>query len=166
MLTADDVKRLLRLEPLPHEGGFFAETYRSRETLAAGTLASLDAARPLATAIYYLLEPGAFSAFHRLRADEIYHFYLGDPVELHLLVPDGAARAVRLGRDLTAGERPQAVAPAGAWQGSRLAAGGRWALLGTTVSPGFDYADYERGERLTLAARWPAWADAIATRSR
>jgi hypothetical protein len=92
---------------------------------------------------------------HRLRSDEIYHFYLGDPVELLLLEPGGTGRLLVLGADLVAGLRPQAVAPAGAWQGSRLAAGGRWALLGTTMAPGFDPADFEPGRRADLSARWP-----------
>ena len=156
MLSAGEVKRLLRLVPLEPEGGCFAEAYRSRATLAAGALPGLDSPRPLATAIYYLLEPGTFSALHRLRADEIFHFYLGDPVEMLQLGPGADGRVLRLGGDLLAGERPQAVVPAGAWQGTRLVAGGRWALLGTTVSPGFDAADFELGRRAELLARWPA----------
>jgi uncharacterized protein len=155
MLTAEDVKRLLALEPLEPEGGCFAETYRSHAMLAAGTLPGLDAPRPLATAIYYLLEPGTCSALHRLRADELFHFYLGDAVEMLQLGPGADGRSLRLGGDLVAGERPQAVVPAGAWHGTRLVAGGRWALLGTTVAPGFDVADFELGRRADLVARWP-----------
>jgi uncharacterized protein len=154
-MTADEVIRLLGLEPLELEGAFFAETYRSRAVLATGALPGLGAARALATAIYYLLDPGTYSALHRLRSDEIYHFYLGDPVELLLLGPGAAGRTLRLGGDLAAGGRPQALVPAGAWQGSRLVPGGRWALLGTTMSPGFDTADFELGHREDLAAQWP-----------
>jgi uncharacterized protein len=161
MLTAEDVKRLLALEPLEPEGGCFAETYRSRALLAAGTIPGFDAPRPLATAIYYLIEPGGFSALHRLRADEVFHFHLGDAVEMLQLGPGPDGRVLRLGGDLAAGERPQAVVPAGVWQGSRLAAGGRWALLGTTVVPGFDPADFELGRRAALVARWPAHREAI-----
>lgn len=156
MLTAADVKRVLALEPLEPEGGCFAETYRSRATLAAGALPGLDAPHPLATAIYYLLEPGTFSALHRLSADEVFHFYLGDPVEMLQLGPGADGRRLRLGGDLVAGERPQAVVPAGTWQGTRLVAGGRWALLGTTVAPGFAVADFELGRRAELVTRWPA----------
>jgi hypothetical protein len=155
MLTAEDVKRLLGLEPLEREGGFFAETYRSRTAWAPGSLTGEIAPRALATAIYYLLEPRSFSALHRVRGDELYHFYLGDPVELLVLGPGHAARAHALGADLAGGQRPQAVVPAGAWQGSRLVAGGRWALLGTTMSPGFDPTDFEPGRRAELVARWP-----------
>lgn len=161
MLTADDVKRLLALEPLEPEGGCFAETYRSREALPPGTLPGQSSLRPLATAICYLLEPGTFSALHRLRSDEIFHFYLGDTVEMLQLGPGTESRVLRLGGDLAAGERPQAVVPAGTWQGTRLGAGGLWALLGTTVAPGFDLADFELGRRADLVARWPACREAI-----
>jgi hypothetical protein len=161
MLTAQDVKRLLTLEPLVPEGGCFAETYRSRKSLPPGTLPGQPSPRPLATAIYYLLEPGTFSAMHRLRADEIFHFYLGDPVEMLQLGPGADGRVLRLGADLAAGERPQAAVPAGTWQGTRLVAGGRWALLGTTVAPGFDVADFELARREALVARWPAHRQTI-----
>ena len=161
-MTADELKRLLRLEPLPGEGGFFAETYRSRETLPAGALGPGTPGRSLATAIYYLVTPESFSALHRLRADEMFHFYLGDPVEMLQLAPDRGGRVVLLGTDLAAGMRPQILVPAGVWQGMKLAAGGRFALLGTTVSPGFDVADFELGPRETLAAAYPAFRERIA----
>jgi predicted cupin superfamily sugar epimerase len=160
VLTADEIKRLLGLEPLEPEGGFFAETYRSREILPPGRSPAGTQARPLSTAIYYLLEPGTFSALHRLRSDEVYHFYLGDPVEMLLLEP-GVGRVLRLGNDLAAGLRPQVVVPAGTWQGSRLESGGRWALLGTTMAPGFDVADFELGRRQELIAGWPALRERI-----
>jgi predicted cupin superfamily sugar epimerase len=80
---------------------------------------------------------------HRLRSDEVFHFYLGDEVEMLQLWPDGTGRRVGLGSDLAAGMLPQTVVPQGVWQGSRLVRGGRFALLGCTVSPGFDYADFE-----------------------
>ncbi len=160
------MKRLLGLVPLGREGGFFAETYRAREVLPAG---ALDPGRPpyrspdrsLATAIYYLLTPGTFSALHRLRSDEVFHFYLGDPVEMLQLMPDGEGRVQVLGTDLAAGMRPQVVVPRGVWQGTRLIAGGHMALLGTTVSPGFDPEDYEQGERNALVATYPAFREGI-----
>ena len=162
METADDIKRLLGLEPHPAEGGFFAETYRAAESLAADALpARYRAARNLSTAIYYLLTPDSFSAMHRLASDEVFHFNLGDPVEMLQLHPDGHGDMVTLGTDLAAGMRPQAVVAAGVWQGSRLNSGGRCALLGTTVAPGFAFEDYEHGSRDALAATYPGFADRV-----
>lgn len=161
-LTADELKRLLGLVPLEFEGGWFHETYRARDTLAAGSLGDGPAGpRSLATAIYYLLTPETFSALHRLPSDEIFHFYLGDPVEMLQLFPDGTGRVIVMGTDLAAGMRPQALAPRDVWQGTRLIAGGTLALLGTTVSPGFDPADYEHGDREALIAAYPDFRSRI-----
>jgi hypothetical protein len=167
MLDADEIRRLLHLEPLPGEGGFFIETHRSGESLAAA--AGTRGGHALSTAIYYLITPRAFSALHRIRSDEIFHFYLGDPVEMLQLAPDGSGRVVTLGTDLDAGMRPQVAVPRGTWQGTRLVPGGRAALLGTTVSPGFEPAEYEPGDREVLARSHPQFRDLIhalsATRS-
>jgi hypothetical protein len=161
-MTADEIKALLGLEPHALEGGWFAETYRARESLPPGVPGPDRAGvRSLATAIYYLLTPETFSALHRLRSDEIFHFYLGDPVEMLQLAPDGSGRVVVLGADLATGTRPQVLVPRGTWQGTRLAAGGALALLGTTVSPGFEAEDYEHGRRADLMAAYPAWAQSI-----
>jgi hypothetical protein len=157
MPTAEEIRQLLGLQPLAPEGGWFAETYRSTRTLpAGGPAAGAGGPRALASAICYLVEPEAFSALHRLDADEVFHFYLGDPVEMLQLGPGTEARVLRLGPDLAAGERPQVVVPAGVWQGTRLAPGGRWALLGTTMAPAFDPSRFELGRREELAALWPA----------
>src|SRR5207245_2095434 len=91
------------------------------------------------TAIYYLLTPDTFSALHRLPTDEVYHFYLGDPVEMLQLWPDGSGRVGTLGQDVRAGQLLQVIVPRGVWQGSRLRPGGAFALLGTTMAPGFDF---------------------------
>jgi hypothetical protein len=98
---------------------------------------------------------------HKLSSDEVFHFYLGDAVEMLQLWPDGSGKRVVLGQDLARGELMQTVVPQGVWQGSRLVAGGKVALLGCTVSPGFDYADYESGEREALGGKWPKWAEMI-----
>lgn len=98
---------------------------------------------------------------HRVRSDEIFHFYMGDPVEMLLLTPEDGGRIVTIGTDLGAGARPQVIVPAGVWQGTRLRAGGAWALLGTTVSPGFEFEDYEHGARAELVARFPEWKERI-----
>ncbi len=150
---------LLGLAPHPQEGGWFRETYRSADNVptAAGVEAPGPSGtgptrgRPLSTAIYYLLTPDSCSGLHRLPGDEVFHFYLGDPVEMLMLHADGRSERVVLGPD-PAVMRVQHVVPGGTWQGSRLAEGGRWALLGTTMAPGFDPTDYEAGTEALLAA--------------
>jgi hypothetical protein len=155
-MTADEIKSLLKLEPHPAEGGFFRQTYVCKEkvTLPRGE-------RSAGTAIYYLLEPGNFSEMHVLASDEVFHFYLGDPVEMLQLYPDGRSAVFILGPDLAAGQHVQLVVPAGVWQGTRLMGNGKVALLGCTVSPGFDYADYRSASYAELAAKWPTEAERI-----
>lgn len=161
MLDPDELRKALGLEPHP-EGGFFVETYRASGQMAAGSMGpAYVGPRHHSTAIYYLLTEGTFSEMHRLPSDEVFHFYLGDPVEQLRLHPDGRAEVVQLGSDLGAGQRPQAVVPAGVWQGAALAAGGKAALLGCTVSPGFDFRDYEQGDRQALQQDWPQAAEHI-----
>lgn len=147
----------LGLEPHPEEGGYFRETYRSTRSFEPGDPYGGD--RSVSTAIYYLLTPDTCSTMHRLMGDEVFHFYLGDPVDMLLLYPDGAAERVVLGPDVES-MRVQQVVPGGTWQGSRLAPGGAWALLGTTMAPGFEPADYEAGT-LDLARAYPEEAAAI-----
>ena len=167
MLTAAQVRDLLKLKPLPTEGGYFAETYKSELLIPGDALpAPFGGPRSLATAIFYMLTPETFSAMHRLRADELYHFYLGDPVELLELHPDGTGSLVTLGQDIAAGMRLQHLVRAGVWQGSRLIKGGAWALLGTTVSPGFEFADFELGERGSLQSLYPQHAQMVAALTR
>ncbi len=142
-MSPERVIELLALTPHPQEGGFFRETYRSDGSFRPG--GPFTGVRSHGTAIYYLLTPDTYSAMHRLPGDEIFHFYLGDPVEMLMLHPDGASEVVVLGPDLEA-MAVQQVVPGGTWQGSRLVEGGRWALLGTTMAPGFDYRDYLTGD--------------------
>ena len=157
-MTAEDVIRLLDLKPLPVEGGYFKETYKTAESVS---LPRYKGARAMGTAIYFLLTPETFSEMHRLQSDEVFHFYLGDPVEMLQLYPDGGGRQIVLGTDIAGGEWPQVVVPGGVWQGSRLIPGGKLALLGCTVSPGFEYEDYESGQREDLVRTWPDWRDLI-----
>jgi predicted cupin superfamily sugar epimerase len=162
MLTADELIAFLHLQPLPGEGGYYRETYRSADRLpAAGLPGRYHADKSAATAIYYLLTPDMVSALHRLPTDEIFHFYLGAPVQMLQLWPDGRGRVVFLGPDLEAGQSPQVVVPRGVWQGSWLAPGGSFALLGTTMAPGFDFTDYEAGDRARLTAQYPNYAEPI-----
>jgi uncharacterized protein len=156
MMTTDDLKKLLGLEPHPVEGGYFRRTYTS-----AGTIDLARGARALSTAIYYLLEPGTFSEMHMLVSDEIFHFYLGDPVEMLQLHPDGGSAVLTLGQDLSKGQKVQAVVPAGVWQGTRLIGEGKMALLGCTVTPGFDFADYHNVSAAELIEKWPQEAERI-----
>jgi predicted cupin superfamily sugar epimerase len=161
-MDIETLKITFGLEPLPQEGGFYAESYRSAERLPAGYQGGRYAGeRCLATAIYFLLTRDSFSALHRLASDEIWHFYLGDPVEMLQLDPGGAGRTVTLGADFDRGMRPQVVVPQGAWQGARLSPGGNFALLGATVSPGFEFADFELGRRESLLAGYPKYSTLI-----
>jgi predicted cupin superfamily sugar epimerase len=163
-MTADEMKRLLHLEPLSVEGGFFRETYRSRWVVPAEYLPEESGGpRSIGTAIYYMITPETFSALHRLPGAEIFHFYLGDPVLMLQLLPDGTARTITLGSDLSSGHQPQVVVRGGVWQGSRLVPGGKFALMGTTMSPGFDLADYEHGSTEQLIAQYPSQAEMIRT---
>lgn len=161
-MTADEVKQLLQLQPLPVEGGFFRETYRSRWMVSAEYLPDgIRGSRSIGTAIYYLITPETFSTLHRLPGSEVFHFYLGDPALMLQLLPDGSSRTITLGPDLVSGQQPQVVVRGHIWQGCRLAPGGKWALMGTTMSPGFDYADYEHGQRELLIAQYPGAAEKI-----
>jgi predicted cupin superfamily sugar epimerase len=160
-MTADEIKKLLRLEPHPIEGGWYRRTYTSDVSVAL-----LRGVRPYGTAIYYVLEEGAFSEMHVLASDEIFHFYYGDPVEMLQLRPDGGSAVHTLGPDLAAGHHVQLVVSAGVWQGTRLIDGGKVALLGCTVTPGFDFADYRNAPAQELIAQWPHEAERIKKLSR
>jgi predicted cupin superfamily sugar epimerase len=155
-MTADEIKKLLNLAPHPVEGGSFRRTYTSTATvnLPRGP-------RAQGTAIYYLLEEGTFSEMHVLSSDEVFHFYLGDPVEMLQLHPSGRSALFTLGQELEAGEHVQLVVPAGVWQGTRLVGNGKVALLGWTVTPGFDFADYRSASYAELVQKWPQQAERI-----
>ena len=155
-MTATEIKALLGLQPHPVEGGHFRRTYTS-----TGTVELERGIRHHGTAIYYLLEPGTFSEMHVLDSDEIFHFYIGDPVEMLQLWPNGRSARVTLGPDLANGHQVQLVVPAGVWQGTRLIGDGTVALLGCTVTPGFDFADYRNAAYEELAAKWPTEGDRI-----
>jgi hypothetical protein len=155
-VTAKEIKALLSLEPHPIEGGSFRRTYTS-----AAAVELPRGIRPAGTAIYYLLEPGTFSEMHVLDSDEMFHFYLGDPVEMLQLYPDGSSVLFTLGPDLEAGQHVQLIVPAGVWQGTRLIGDGQVALLGCTVTPGFDFADYRNASYGELVEKWPAQAERI-----
>src|SRR5262245_51564670 len=148
MPTAQELIHRLGLQPHPREGGFFRETYRARESWPASVLPQrYGGDRAASTAIYYLLTPATYSALHRVRTDEVFHFYLGGPVRMLQLFPDGTGRTIRLGQSVMEDQQLQVVVPGGVWQGTFLEHGSDYALLGCTVAPGFEFADYEDGDR-------------------
>jgi hypothetical protein len=160
-LTAREIAELLDLEPHP-EGGFYREIYRSDESLPADALPHrYEGERCPGTAIYYLLTPDTFSALHRLAGDEVFHFYLGGAVTMLLLHAGGSSETRQLGTDLAAGERPVSTVPRNTWFGLFLNEGSEYALLGTTVAPGFEFEDFELGDRVELVEQYPERAHLI-----
>ncbi|MGW0610226.1 cupin domain-containing protein [Streptomyces sp. NPDC002788] len=156
-MTPDDLIAHYGLEPIPSEGGLFRQTWAGRERPDGS---------PEGTAIIALLTADDFSALHRLPTDEIWHFYLGDPLELLLLAPDASVRTAVLGPDVLHGQHVQFTVPAGTWMGGRVSEGGSWTLFGCTMAPGFTVEGYEHGDATDLTARYPAAAGKIAGLSR
>lgn len=152
--TAQSYIQALQLQPHP-EGGFFSESYRSAQTMALSAPGGGTQQRNVCTAIYFLLEAGNFSAFHRIQSDEIWHFYAGQALEVLELLPDGQLCCTRLGSDILRGEIPQYVVPANTWFASRVAEGGTFSLVGCTVAPGFDFADFRLARRQELLEIFP-----------
>lgn len=166
-MTAEDWILRLGLVPLEIEGGYFRETYRSDERIPATALPARydgQGERVFGTAIYYLLTQDTLSTMHRLKSDEVYHFLAGDPIRMLLLDEEGGIRTGRVVRLSNRGEadtRPQVSVPRGTWQGSRLEPGGSYALMGVTVAPGFEYADFELATREDLLGLYPDHAEEI-----
>ncbi len=136
----------LKLEPHP-EGGYFRCTHKSGQTVV---IPGYDGPRHTATTIYYMLAGNQFSAFHRIKSDEIWHFYRGSPLTLHVITPDGQASDTILGTDIQAGQLPQAVVKANCWFAASVNSPSSFSLVGCTVTPGFDYRDWELGTRDAL----------------
>lgn len=154
--------KALGLQPLPGEGGYYRETYRSDTQVPIPSKnGEPSVTRHLGTAIYYFVTPKEFSALHKLKSDEVFHFYGGDPVEMLQVSESGEVKTVILGSDVLAGHQPQVTVPAGTWQGTRLLKGGKYALLGTTVFPAFEFSDFELAKRAELSARFPQLAAQI-----
>jgi uncharacterized protein len=151
----------LQLEPHP-EGGHFRQTYRSEVVIAREALpAGFSGTRAVSTAIYFLLEGENFSAFHRLRSDEIWHFYVGEPLSVHVIDPAGNYSRILLGQDLESGQMLQALVLAGCWFASHVADWKAFAVVGCTVGPGFDFEDFEMGKGDELVARYPEYRKVI-----
>ena len=139
----ESIIKHLELVPLNDEGGLYYEAYRSEEFIDKNSLPQrYDSKRCFYTSIYYLITDKNYSHLHKVKSDEIFHFYLGDPVEMINLFPDGSFKKIILGQNILTGEKLQYLVTMDVWQGARLEKGGSFALLGTTVSPGFDFKDY------------------------
>ena len=150
-LSYQDVIERLNLEPLELEGGFYRRTYETTQSINLNK--GFD--QPLGTAIYFLLTEDNFSALHWLEEDEVYHFYLGDAVELYELTPGEGMKRTILSHQIDAGHQVQYPVIKHRWHGSRLAEGGKWALLGTTMAPGFAWDDFKLGKRDELIREFP-----------
>jgi len=154
--SAAQLRELWHMTKLPQEDVLFTPTYESPGRGADG--------KPLCTAMVAMFtdDPGSFSDLHRLPTDEIWHFYLGDPIELLLLHPDGHDELLVLGSDVLGGQRVQTVVPHGTWMGARLRPGGEYGVYGNTMAPGFVPSDFEPGDLAALTDRWPHRAALIA----
>lgn len=153
------------MQPHP-EGGYFVETYRSAEHIAHSALPNrFSGDRVFGTAIYFLLESHHISALHRIQADELWHFYTGGPLDVFVITQEGELTIIKLGNNPDRGEVFQAVVPAGCWFGSKPAEGSSFSLVGCTVAPGFDFADFEMADRDTLLRQYPQHKTIIETLS-
>ncbi len=159
--TAEFWIRHLDLNRHP-EGGYFREVYRAGEFIQKkGLPERYTSFRPFSTSIYFLLESGRFSAFHRLKSDEVWHFYQGSALMLYVILADGRLLEVRLGRDPARNELFQFTVPRGSWFAARPGGTGSYSLLGCTVAPGFDFDDFEMGSRDQLIRQYPRHAALI-----
>ena len=155
MSRADQLIRLYNLQPHP-EGGWYCQTYKSNEQVAANALPiRFGATRAFSTAIYFLLEQGNFSAFHRIKSDECWHFYAGDPLLIYIIQQNGELEIIFLGNDPEEGQTFQYVVPANSWFASRPAPGSAYCFAGCTVSPGFEFEDFELAEGDILSNAYP-----------
>jgi uncharacterized protein len=155
MLTHRKLINQFDLQSHP-EGGWYKQTYRSTEYISAAALPGrFRGDRPFSTAIYFLLEEGNFSAFHRIKSDECWHFYLGDPLEIYVLQQNGELTVTTLGNDINKDYLFQFVVPADCWFASRPAPGSQYCFVGCTVAPGFDFADFELANAEHLISKYP-----------
>lgn len=150
----DQIVEQLGLIPHP-EGGFYKETYRSKHLIPVQSLSGFSGDRSFCTSIYFLLTSDNFSAFHRIKQDEIWHFYKGSPLYVHVIYPDGQYVRHTVGMNFEAGELPQLTVPAGCWFASSVKEGGIYSFVGCTVAPGFDFDDFELVSYGTLSAQYP-----------
>ena len=160
-MTAKELIAELDLQAHP-EGGFFKETYRSLGEINADGLSSkFTGSRSFSTCIYFLLTSDTFSAFHKINQDEIWHFYLGSPIKLHTISPDGVHMEHIIGNDIKSQQKPQLVVPKEHWFAASIIDKNSYALVGCTVAPGFDFQDFVLAKRHDLIAKFPEHAAII-----
>ncbi|MBI2974578.1 MAG: cupin domain-containing protein, partial [Deltaproteobacteria bacterium] len=148
-ITVAELVKLYGLQPHP-EGGYFKETYRSSESIPGGVLPKRGNDRNFSTGIYFLLPEGSVSKLHRIKSDEMWHFYLGGPLTIAQITPSGKIEQAILGQDVKSGQKVQYVVPSGYWFGAYPNAGSKFSFVGCTVAPGFDFADFEMGNKAGL----------------
>lgn len=159
-ITVDELVKTYDLQPHP-EGGYYKETYRAAEAIPAKALPQHGGDRSYSTGIYFLLPEGSSSKLHRIKSDEMWHFYLGDPMTLVQISPDGKVEKITLGHNVKSGQKVQHTVPAGYWFGAYPNRGSRFSFVGCTVAPGFDFADFEMGNRERLLNEYPRAEDVI-----
>lgn len=160
-MNALDIVTHFGMKPHP-EGGFYQETYRSSDTIDKSALPmSYAGTRAFSTAILFLLREGEYSHLHRIRQDEVWHFHLGGPLRLTMLSPNGTPSEILLGQNILHDQHLQVVVPGGYWFGATPAPGTEFSLVGCTVAPGFDFADFELGTKKDLEQRFPAASSCI-----
>lgn len=153
-ITIDDLVKTYDLQPHP-EGGFYKETYRAKEEIPASALPIHKGNRSFSTGIFFLLPKGTKSRLHRIKSDEMWHFYLGDPLTLIQISPECKVSKVTLGTDIKNGQKVQHTVPAGHWFGAYPNNESDYAFVGCTVAPGFDFADFEMGNIKNLKEMFP-----------
>lgn len=155
MNTIQKIIKKFGLYPHP-EGGYFTEVYRSEELISKEHLPGrYNDNRVFSTCIYYLITKDSFFSLHKIKSDEIFHFYFGDLIEMLQLFPDGTGEVIYLGNSVFKDMCPQVIVKRDIWQGCRLKPGGKFALLGTTVAPGFDFDDFTLGNKEQLIKQYP-----------
>lgn len=160
-MNADELIKSFNLLPHP-EGGWYSENYKSSEYILKNALPDrFNGNRSISTAIYFLLEEGNFSAFHRIKSDECWHFYAGDPLEIYVIQANGSLNIVTLGSNIKEGELFQYVVPANCWFASRPAQNSKFSFVGCTVAPGFDFDDFEMADAEFFCKEFPALKDIV-----
>ncbi|WP_242119762.1 cupin domain-containing protein [Aestuariivivens sediminicola] len=155
MTELDHIVKQLKLQPHP-EGGFYKETYRSEGLITEDNLDNvIEGMRHYSTAIYFLLTSDNFSALHRIKQDEIWHFYKGSPLKLHIISPQGVYSMVIIGNHLEEAEVPQYTVAARSWFAAEVLNDNAYTLVGCTVSPGFDFRDFELADKENLCSKFP-----------